>query len=462
MARPRNIFLPLWRRIKQSRTPMLHATLDLTGSGGIARLFRMPPRFSLFPQPAMLDINGEYMVPLDAFQDTLVRNFLEILNRVCKPGKELAPDEVDNIVNEVVRVTRKLYPEVPAKVCHREFQKIMRVVFAFALNQALPTDLHFGMDMKEWARRARAPRRVDLMVYPIEVDGRRSCPEDCLICYAKSPAMSFVGSELLTTEEWLKVIKKLGRISIPELTFTGGEATVRLDLVQLISAAREFCTRLNTSGVLMTPKLAAQLKEAELDSVQITLYSNKPYIHNLCVGRDGAFDRTVRGIRNAVAAALNVSVNIPLLRHNSRTFTDTIRYVVDNGVRVITCSGLIETGGARDELNRGNGLTPKELLDVLRKGIAVARSLGISLQFTSPGKLQMAALKQLGLDVPECGASLSNMAVMPNGRVVHCQSWLKSKRGLGHILKTPWWMIWNHPACVAVRREKALRNACPL
>ena len=76
------------------------------------------------------------------------------------------------------------------------------------------------------------------------------------------------------------------------MTFTGGEPTLRADLVELVDAAQWFVTRLNTNGRLLTPMLCQKLYDASLDSVQVTLYSHDKDIHNALVGADG-FDDTV-------------------------------------------------------------------------------------------------------------------------------------------------------------------------
>ena len=67
--------------------------------------------------------------------------------------------------------------------------------------------------------------------------------------------------------------------------------------------------------MLLTKELCKELYEASLDSVQVTLYSHDPEVHNKLVGANN-FDKTVEGIKNAVKAGLNVSINTPLCTAN--------------------------------------------------------------------------------------------------------------------------------------------------
>ena len=126
---------------------------------------------------------------------------------------------------------------------------------------------------------------------------------------------------------------------IPQLTFTGGEPTLRHDLVKLVQAAQWFVTRLNTNGRMLTSMMCKDLHAASLDAVQITFYSADADIHNALVGVDGYTD-TVNGIKNALAADLNVSLNTPLCSLN-RDYLSVVRFAHELGVRYLTCSGLI-------------------------------------------------------------------------------------------------------------------------
>ena len=84
-----------------------------------------------------------------------------------------------------------------------------------------------------------------------------------------------------------------------------------------------------------------------------------------------------------------------------------------------------------------------------------AAELGMEIDFTSPGWLPEATLRELGLHlIPSCGACLSNMAVTPDGKVVPCQSWLTGQP-LGDLLTERWEDIWDSPRCAAIRAESA-------
>jgi radical SAM protein with 4Fe4S-binding SPASM domain len=246
---------------------------------------------------------------------------------------------------------------------------------------------------------------------------------------------------------------------VPMLTFTGGEPTQRADLAELVAHARWFITRLNTNGVNLTKELTENLKKADLDSVQITLYSSSEAVHNALVGSTH-FSDTVQGIENAVSAGLDVSVNTPLCRKNA-DYSETLRFLYEKGVRFVTVSGLICTGTAG--VNHGEyDLSREELTEIVKQAKKFCNTHEMEIDFTSPGLIDEAVLESIGMNVPMCGAALSNMAVAPDGTVVPCQSWLGSDAELGNILTDSFKSIWKHKSCKKLRkmtREEAL--SCP-
>ena len=207
-------------------------------------------------------------------------------------------------------------------------------------------------------------------------------------------------------------------------------------------------TRLNTNGVALTDELVKGLKAASLDSLQVTLYSADPTVHGELTGSDHHAD-TIAGIRRAVEAGLDVSVNTPLCRANA-DYASTLALIHSLGVRFVTVSGLICTGGAAEKHSQ-NDLTADELFRIVKAAKEFCNAHGMEMDFTSPGLIPADKLDGLGMNIPSCGACLSNMAIAPDGTVVPCQSWLGTDAALGHILLDDWKSIWNHPECKKLR-----------
>lgn len=447
-----------WREKRYRRAHLScarHITLDPKGPG-VVRIHMIPPRTESPEDPFLLLLNGAQLVPLTLSWAVLLANFMDRLEPFS--GCEISEEDWAGMVRGAVDETHRTYPRTDRALLQEDLELMLRSLVAIA--QGREPDVAVGaLTLGEYADKMSAPHRMDLMVSAMTRGGAWHCNQKCLHCYAAGQPMG--ESRELTTAEWKDVLARLRAANIPQVTFTGGEPTLRGDLVELVDAAQWFVTWLNTNGRLLTPQLCRALAEASLDSVQVTLYAADAEAHNALVGAPG-FDETVRGIRNAVDAGLIVSVNTPLCSLN-RDYAATLRFAAALGVRYATCSGLIPSGGAEGAESRATRLSAEELTEILQSAVAAAHELSMELDFTSPGWLPEQTLRALGLHlIPSCGACLSNMAVAPDGTVIPCQSWLGGT-ALGNILTDDWPAIWDGEACRAIRAESAkMEHICQL
>ena len=432
-----------------------HITLDPKGRG-VLRIHMIPPRQDADNAPFLLLLNGSRLVPLNLSWAILLANFMDRLEPFA--GLEITESDWNAMAAGAVAETHKTYPFTSKERLSDDLATMIRSLVAIARGQEPEAEVA-PLTLGEYAPEMTAPHRMDLMVSAMTRGGAWHCNQKCLHCYAAGQPLS--DTPELTTAQWKEILAKLRAANVPQVTFTGGEPTLRADLVELVEVAQWFVTRLNTNGRLLTPELCRRLYEASLDSVQVTLYSHDPAIHNALVGAEG-FDDTVTGIRNAVAAGLSVSVNTPLCSLNT-DYAATVRFVHELGVRYVTCSGLIPSGSAEGAESRATRLTEEQLTNVLRRAVTVAEELGMEMDFTSPGWLKEETLRALGLTlVPSCGACLSNMAIAPDGGVIPCQSWLSSQP-LGNILADDWDKIWQSERCAAIRAKSAkMEQLCQL
>lgn len=432
-----------------------HITLDPKGRG-VLRIHMIPPRQDADNAPFLLLLNGSRLVPLNLSWAILLANFMDRLEPFT--GVEIAESDWTAMAAGAVAETHKTYPFTSKEQLSDDLATMIRSLVAIARGQEPEAEVA-PLTLGEYAPEMTAPHRMDLMVSAMTRGGTWHCNQKCLHCYAAGQPLS--DTPELTTAQWKEILAKLRAANVPQVTFTGGEPTLRADLVELVDAAQWFVTRLNTNGRLLTPELCRRLYDASLDSVQVTLYSHDPAVHNALVGAEG-FDDTVTGIKNAVAAGLSVSVNTPLCSLNT-DYAAAVRFVNGLGVRYVTCSGLIPSGSAEGAESQATRLTEEQLTDVLRRAVTVAEELEMEMDFTSPGWLKEETLRSMGLTlVPSCGACLSNMAIAPDGGVIPCQSWLSSQP-LGNMLTDDWDKIWQSQRCAAIRAKSAkMEQLCQL
>ena len=434
---------------------VMHTTLNPEGPG-VVRIHLIPPKVTEDEiGPSLAIINGQDIIPVDVSWTILLSEFISEVNKYS--GREVSEAETTQIVKDTCKRMRKIYPLLPSKYLTADIQTIMTTFKQIAYREEVTEEIPY-MSIGEYAPYMRAPHRMDLMVSAMTQDDAWHCNLKCLHCYAAG--QEHAGESELSTDDWKKIIDKLRSIMVPQITFTGGEPTMRDDLIELIEYGEWFVTRLNTNGVKLTKEYCHALKAASLDSIQITFYSSDPDIHNRLVGAQG-FESTVNGIKNALELGMSVSVNTPLCTLNT-DYRKTLQFLHELGVTYVTCSGLITTGNAAKEVSENLQLEREEISSILKDAVSFCAQNGMEISFTSPGWVEDALCEELGIATPNCGACLSNMAITPGGNVVPCQSWL-SDEPLGNILRDSWDEIWNSEACKKRRDFSAqMCGICPL
>lgn len=182
------------------------------------------------------------------------------------------------------------------------------------------------------------------------------CPLHCPYC--SNPIPYPAGDDLATTE-WARVIREAAALGVLQIGFSGGEPLLRRDLAQLVTAAREagLYTNLITSGVGLDEARARELRDAGLDSAQLSFQSNNTELADAIAGARVHFQKTkaARAIRDAGIA---LSANVVLHRANISRLPEIIAFIADQGAERLELANAQYYGWAF--LNRAQLLPTRE------------------------------------------------------------------------------------------------------
>jgi radical SAM protein with 4Fe4S-binding SPASM domain len=387
-------------------------------------------------EPNMLWLNGKDLLLVNNTAAEFIETFIEVMSKYA------GNLDADRFKREIAERMRRHYPKVPVEVLVRDFDDIYGIIRAVSSGSCPVSDVRLETketDPKLWT----APPRMDLAL-------TYTCNNDCYFCYAGGSQTL----EELPTAGWKKAIDRLWDSGVPQIVFTGGEPTLRKDLVELIEHAKEFVTGLVTNGRMLA-SLAAGLYKAELDYVQVSLESHLPEIHDKMVGVNGAWKETREGIIEALKNNLEVITNTTLTKDNLELFPELIVAGAELGLKTMACNTLICSG--RGTFSRKDrGVPPEELKVTLTKALDAAAKAGIKLEWYSPTCYKQFNPMEFGFGAKACSAAQYNMTIQPDGSVIPCQSWFKEV--LGNILTDPWASIWSHPVAKGFRDRTYLDN----
>jgi radical SAM protein with 4Fe4S-binding SPASM domain len=347
---------------------------------------------------------------------------------------------------EALRAIRKAY-SVPAAQAEHDYTQICDQIGQLIRPDGACPVCELDVEITApFTARPSAPYRMDLAL-------TYRCNNDCPHCYNARPRSY---PELPTTA-WYSILDRLWEIGIPHVVFTGGEATLRDDLPELIAYAERNgqITGLNTNARRLSDKgYVERLVDAGLDHVQITVESHDAQVHDKMVALPGAWKQTIRGLRNVLDTPLYVMTNTTMLQENSPTLRETLDFLAETGVPTVGLNALIYAGKGASV---GTGLPEKDLPPLLETARERTGFYGQRLIWYTPTQYCNFDPMQLELGVKGCTAALYNMCVEPDGKVIPCQSYYAP---LGTLPDDPWEAIWNHPLSVSLRERRYVPAKC--
>src|SRR6202046_335216 len=154
-------------------------------------------------------------------------------------------------------------------------------------------------EMSERALRLGVPMSV-------QIDLTYRCNEQCVHCY-----LDHDDHGEMTTAEIKHLLDEMAEAGVFILTLSGGEIFLRKDFFEILEYARRtllFCVKLKTNAILIREREAARLRDLGVESIQISIYSHRPEVHDAITKMPGSLKRSIRAIRFLRSEGLHVTM----------------------------------------------------------------------------------------------------------------------------------------------------------
>lgn len=126
----------------------------------------------------------------------------------------------------------------------------------------------------------------------------------------------------LSLEEIRPVLDQLADAGCFFLTLSGGEVFMRRDFLQIAAHARSrgLSVTVFTTGTLLTPETATELADLHPLSVEVSIYSARPEIHDRVTRIPGSHARSLRALRLLKERGVVILIKSPLMNLNSAEY----------------------------------------------------------------------------------------------------------------------------------------------
>jgi radical SAM protein with 4Fe4S-binding SPASM domain len=262
----------------------------------------------------------------------------------------------------------------------------------------------------------------------VQVDLTYRCNERCVHCY-----LDHEDHGEMTTGEITNLFDQLADAGVFFLTLSGGEILMRKDFFEILEHARRrtFCVKLKTNAVMIREQEAERIRSLGVHSVQISIYSHRPEVHDSITKIPGSLERSVKAIRFLRASGLNVTIANVLMLQNVRDYSGVRALGDDLGVKV-TIDPTITPKIDGDRSLLALNIDPAALANLFRDESLV----GNADAFCAPP----APVDDAALDDLPCSAGHTACYVSPYGDVYPC---VQFPLPSGNVRQTRFLEIWQ-------------------
>ncbi len=289
-------------------------------------------------------------------------------------------------------------------------------------------------DTQSWLEKhfSEKPR---LTSFQIELTSK--CNERCIHCYIPHKFKLYN----IEPELYYSTLEQLSKMGVLSVTLSGGEPMCNPHFLEYLRAAKkyDFYVNILSNLTLLTDEIVEAMKEGNVSSVQVSLYSLKPEIHDYITKLPGSCEKTKAAILKLIENNLPVHVSCPTMKANKSEFGEVMAWCHEHKIRAQTDYIMMAAYNHETE-NLANRLSVEEAGEVIKQ-IALGDE-DYQKEILKPDFVERCNAL---VDNPErrlCGVGQSTCCMVANGNVYPCAGW--QEMVLGNLNEHSLEWIWNN------------------
>ena len=248
-----------------------------------------------------------------------------------------------------------------------------------------------------------------------------ACNLKCQHCWIIPGEEAKIKNDYLEIELFEKVLTQAKQAGAFRIKLTGGEPLLHPKIYKILERIREeeFRLAVETNGTLVNEKMTEELVKCN-PFVAISLDAADANLHDKIRGVQGAFKKTVNGIKNLVSNGIKPQIIFTLMKENSNQVEKIAKLAERLGASSLKINVLQRVARAEKLYEGGQALTVEEYMELGKKIYGeITKSAKIKIFYDVPMAFQPVTKIYQGESCGLCGIC-SIIGVLANGSYALC------------------------------------------
>lgn len=168
----------------------------------------------------------------------------------------------------------------------------------------------------------------------LHIEVANECNERCVHCYIPHEYKT----KIISSDLFYRIIEDGRKMNIINITLSGGEPLLHKDFVNFLIKCRKLDLSVNilSNLTLLTESIIDEMKKNPLLSVQTSIYSMDPEVHDSITKVKGSFEKTKNSLLSLKHNGIPLQISCPIMKENQDTFIDVVKWAKKNNITIAT------------------------------------------------------------------------------------------------------------------------------
>lgn len=240
------------------------------------------------------------------------------------------------------------------------------------------------------------------------------CNERCVHCYIPHE----LKTELMDESLFYSILNQSREMNLLHISISGGEPMLHPHFIDFVKKCREYDLSVNilSNLTLLDEKMIEEMKKNPLLSVQTSIYSMLPEIHDGITCHKGSLKKTVESVLKLIENHIPIQLSCSIMKANYFSYKGVQKWALEHNISAGTDYSIIAKYNHHKD-NLSCRLSGEELKEI------IADKMNNDPSYIENIEKDIADNKIKSPDDSVCSVCNSSICINPNGKVYPCVGW---------------------------------------